>query len=265
MEIEEKGIDYYDKNVKEAKKDRASFSATLKARAKIISGLIRRYNLSGKLLDAGCGTGHILGVVIRKNKNRFNLIEGIDFSIEACKNSARLLRINTYNFDLRDISGLRNEYNVIICSEVIEHIKEDEKVLSNLYNSLDNNGTLIITVPYLKKNWGKFDKISGHVRRYEKDELETKLRKAGFIIQDSFGWGNFIYSLYFRFFLKQSNPHSTINKDNTRINRIKMTVFNLASDILTNIFLIDNLFISRKGKGKTLFVVAKKNNKNEKD
>ncbi len=262
MEFKEKGIDYYNENVKEAKKDRASFSATLKARAKIISKLIKKNNLSGKLLDAGCGTGHILYIILRENKNRFELAEGIDFSVEACRSASKLLGIKTSPCDLRDTSQIKGKYDVVICSEVIEHIGDDRRVLLNLFNLLNETGKLIITVPYLRKNWGKFDEISGHVRRYDKDELENKLKQAGFTILDSFGWGNFVYSLYFTLVLKNSNPHSSLNKDNKEIKPEKRAIFRLASDILTSAFLIDNLFISKTGKGKTLFVVAQKN-KNE--
>jgi SAM-dependent methyltransferase len=258
MEIKEKGMDYYDENVKETKKDRASFSATLKTRAKIISKLMKKYNLSGKLLDAGCGTGHILCIIIGENKKRFESVEGIDFSAEACKNTSCLLNIKTFPCDLRDISGIKDKYDVIICSEVIEHIADDNKVLLNLYSLLNTNGKLLITVPYLRKNWGKFDEISGHVRRYDKNELEDKLKGAGFTLLESFGWGNFFYSLYFALFLKNSNPHSSLNKKNKKIRPLKKAIFKFTSDILACIFLIDNLFISKKGKGKTLFVIAEK-------
>jgi SAM-dependent methyltransferase len=251
----EKGNDYYDKNVKEAKKDRAQFSATLKARAKIISNLIEKHQLRGAFLDAGCGTGHILMTILKNHPKQFTSIEGTDFSSEACKNTAKLLDIKTQVGDLRDVSYLKKKYDSIVCSEVIEHIIEDEKVLRNLYQLLNTNGKLIITVPYLMSNWGKFDKISGHVRRYELGELENKLKQAGFKILESFGWGNLIYSIYFSLLLKNSNPHHAISE--LSHSNLKKNIYNLASDILTSIFLIDNLFKNKSG-GKTLFVVAKK-------
>lgn len=247
--LEEKGINYYDENVKQVKKDRALFSATLRTRAKIISKIIRKYDLFGRLLDAGCGTGHLLYFIMKENKKRFESIEGVDFSVEACKNTSKLLGIKTYPCDLKNISKLGKKYDVIICSEVIEHIKEDEKILTNLRKLLNNNGKLILTVPYLKSNWGGFDEISGHLRRYDLNELENKLKKTGFIILDSFGWGNFFYSIYFSRFLKNSNPHK---KSDCKWYK------KLISILLTRIFLIDNLFINKE-KGKTLFIIAKIN------
>jgi len=251
LSISQKNSIFYDNDIKKGKKDRATFSATLRTRSRIISNLIKKYKMRGRLLDAGCGTGDLLDFIIKNNK--FESIEGADFSKEACLCTQNKLGIKTFIVDLRNISKLKNKsYDVIICSEVLEHIEEDEKVIKNLATLLKRKGKLIITVPFLKKNWSRFDIISGHVRRYEKGELEKKLKKVGFKILDSFAWGNFIYSFYFNIFIKNKNYPSS------RKSFFSIKVLKFISLILSYIFLIDNFFINKRD-GKTLFIVAEKN------
>ncbi len=79
-----------------------------------------------------------------------------------------------------DISFGASAFNCIICSEVLEHVEEDTRALSEMKRVLAPGGTLIITVPFQKKYWGEDDDFVGHKRRYESGELEEKLKDAGF-------------------------------------------------------------------------------------
>ena len=243
----EKTAEYYDDNLKEVKLQRASFSATMKARAMIVSNLIKKYSFEKDLLDAGCGTGHMLSEVIKNNSRQFDSIQATDFSKEACKNVSERLQIKTFIADLKNLKSSK-KYDSIICSEVIEHVKDDEKVIRNISNILNGGGKVIFTVPFLMKNWSKFDEISGHIRRYEPGELESKLTKHGIEILDSFAWGNFLYKLYFEKVIKNNDPHEKKNSSNFKI---------LLATLLSRLFMVDNLFL-RKDKGITLFVVGKK-------
>ncbi len=238
---------YYNDNVREAKRERATYSATMKARARIILGIIKKYGFGKNLLDAGCGTGHLLSLIIKKHPNQFTSIEGTDFSKEACKNTSKILGIKTFEADLKNIK-VKKKYDLIICSEVIEHVEDDERVIKNIFNMLNNGGNVIFTVPFLMKNWGRFDEISGHVRRYEPGELENKLKKSGIKILDSFAWGNFIYKKYFEKVLKNSNPHKKAKASLSK---------KIIANILSYIFMVDNLFLKQK-EGITLFVIGKK-------
>jgi len=79
-----------------------------------------------------------------------------------------------------DISFEKGSFDCILCSEVLEHVADDAKAISELRRVLKAKGTLVITVPFQKKYWGEDDDYIGHERRYEPGELEEKLKKAGF-------------------------------------------------------------------------------------
>ena len=63
----------------------------------------------------------------------------------------------------------------------MEHIKNDQEVISNLYNNIRNDGLLFLYVPAFQFLYSEMDKKVGHVRRYEK-KLIRKVKKSGFKI-----------------------------------------------------------------------------------
>jgi len=80
-----------------------------------------------------------------------------------------------------------------VCMEVIEHIRDDEKLLEDLCSLLKKGGKLILST-VSKDSWfsKKYpDSISkeedgGHVRLgYSRKELEEKLKRSGFSIEGS--------------------------------------------------------------------------------
>jgi len=83
---------------------------------------------------------------------------------------------------------------------VLEHIENDRAILSSLYDRIRPGGQLYIYVPAFQSLFSAMDKKVGHVRRYRKDELVEKCRKAGFEVTasgyvDSLG---FLASLAYR-------------------------------------------------------------------
>jgi 2-polyprenyl-3-methyl-5-hydroxy-6-metoxy-1,4-benzoquinol methylase len=72
--------------------------------------------------------------------------------------------------------------DTIVCSNVLEHIEDDNSVLKNFYQLLPGGGRLIVLVPSLKMLYNVFDQELGHFRRYGKEELIRKLTLNGFKI-----------------------------------------------------------------------------------
>jgi SAM-dependent methyltransferase len=81
-------------------------------------------------------------------------------------------------------------YDLVLSVDVMEHIEEDEKVMSNLYRSLKPGGTLLISTPsdqggsdvhHHDHHSGATGFIDEHVRDgYNIDEISDKLVRAGF-------------------------------------------------------------------------------------
>jgi len=74
----------------------------------------------------------------------------------------------------------------VVCLNVLEHIKDDQSVLANLYTVLPKDARLVFLVPFNPKLTSEFDRQIGHFRRYSKGELEAKMTKAGFLVERQF-------------------------------------------------------------------------------
>ena len=118
-----------------------------------------------KVIDIGCGCGTLLRYL--RNVRPDLKLEGQDHSDYAIKRlKSEFLRAKVVV--LPEVQGIAN---VIIATEVFEHIKDDEKLLKNC--SLAAN-KLILTVP--NDRLGP-EECNEHERKYTSKSLEEKLSK----------------------------------------------------------------------------------------
>lgn len=98
------------------------------------------------VLDVGCGNGIIARSL---GEAGFN-VYGIDISQKAIEKARELTTLPNVSFDVISADELvadGHRYHAVICSEVLEHLNQPEKLLSILYQSLTDDGILIVTVP----------------------------------------------------------------------------------------------------------------------
>jgi ubiquinone/menaquinone biosynthesis C-methylase UbiE len=74
-------------------------------------------------------------------------------------------------------------FSFIIALNVLEHIKDDQFALQELYRMLQKDGTLVILVPCHKFLYNVIDVNVGHYRRYAKRELLEKISKTHFCVE----------------------------------------------------------------------------------
>jgi len=154
-----------------------------------------------KFLDAGSGIGQH-AIAVAKNHPQASVIalEADAERVEDCNDftiKKKLSNITFYQCDLQDVN-FENEFDVILCGSVLEHIDNDVKVMTKLYQALTNNGRLLVYVPSgerrmlssLERKQHQIIRKSGerylhdHVRYYSPKELTSKLQSVGFIIKD---------------------------------------------------------------------------------
>jgi glycosyltransferase involved in cell wall biosynthesis len=97
------------------------------------------------------------------------------------------VRVASYRFplapaELDEVRRLR--FDTIVCLNVLEHIEQDTATLADLHAALAPGGRLILIVPALARLYGSLDEHLRHFRRYEKAELESKVRDAGFVLEE---------------------------------------------------------------------------------
>ena len=70
--------------------------------------------------------------------------------------------------------------DALVCSEVLEHIRDDRGALREMYRVLRPGGRLILTVPIHPYFYTFDDRYVGHFRRYRVQELSETLEEIGF-------------------------------------------------------------------------------------
>jgi len=154
-----------------------------RARRDIIFDWVKRIALAHKdpqFLDIGCGTGfnithlHNLG---------YNQVMGLDFSSDALAyGHSRQLKALICG-TAEELPVQHSCYDIILTLDILEHLDDDRKALSEIFRVLKPGGSLIIFVPAFRFLWSFQDEISHHQRRYTPKELREKISQAGFELQ----------------------------------------------------------------------------------
>ena len=97
----------------------------------------------------------------------------------------------TFQSDIMDMNGVPDEtYDVVICSHVLEHVRDDRKALSEMKRILKPDGKIVFLVPIdltadgideewglsEAENWRRFGQ-GDHCRRYDKAGLMQRLEE----------------------------------------------------------------------------------------
>lgn len=160
---------------------------------KLLQYVLREKDKHGlfSVLDLGCGDGKLLFSLqfsgLLKNANR---IVGVDISEvrvkKLVKNTSDVIGIVS---DACSVEELDNaSFDVIICSQLIEHVPDDHTLLKEIRRLLNRNGQLyissVIKRPYgfwIYRRDGQFYLDPTHVREYSsKEAFILMLKKEGF-------------------------------------------------------------------------------------
>jgi 2-polyprenyl-3-methyl-5-hydroxy-6-metoxy-1,4-benzoquinol methylase len=166
----------------------------LRIRARNIFSLIPTDRHYSRLLDAGSGPGVISFDMGRRFPE--TTIQGVDLDEDAVRISNHIAKKNgatNVKFRKSAIEDLdeKDFFDLIVCVDILEHIENDLNTIKVLFRLITPGGILVLHIPSLYRRypvWRKmlnFD-VPTHVRRgYEPEEIQEKVRQAGFAIIDS--------------------------------------------------------------------------------
>lgn len=129
-------------------------------------------------LEIGCGTGFVLGGIHAADPS-IELSGSEIFSAGLGFAAARVPSAQFSQMDARHIP-FRDEFDVIGAFDVLEHIEDDEAVISEVGRALRPGGGFLVSVPQHPSLWSLQDVHAHHVRRYTARELRRKVEAAGF-------------------------------------------------------------------------------------
>lgn len=150
-----------------------------------------------KVLDLGCATG-LLGEKLKSEKKCY--VVGLEIDPVAAKQAEQKLD-GVFVLNLDDISNIRSclnreEFDVIVAVDVLEHLRNPEETLLQLKNHLENNGQLIVSVPNIAHYQVRFQLLRGkfeyteygildetHLKFFTRKSISDLVKKCGFKIE----------------------------------------------------------------------------------
>ncbi len=141
-----------------------------------------------RILDVGCGTGANLEML-----SNFGNAEGVDVSDDAIKFS-RAKGLTVHKGLAEELPFAEEEFDLVTALDVIEHLDNDIAGLKEIHRVLKIGGKTLIFVPAFMWLWGVQDDISNHRIRYTREQISTRLEKAGFSVNRA-TYANFTFFL----------------------------------------------------------------------
>lgn len=194
-----------------------------------IQSLIKTPKQKLQILDVGSGTG---------GTTKFLQQYGNVTALEVSNFAHPFLKRRKISFIADSIAHYKipkEKYDLVFVLDVLYHkdIKSDNKILSKLYGGLKKGGLLCVTDCTLPQLSSNHDKIMDARQRYTKQELERKVRKAGFKIKRS----SYIYSFVFPLFvitrmIDKVIPLQTVSSINSVLNSVLLSVCKFESFLL---------------------------------
>ncbi len=169
--------------------------------------------------DMGCGSGIFTKTLLQQG----HTVISADYEKDAVAYTKKI-NPKTYQVDLTKKITLKQQADIYILGDVIEHIHDDHLAIKNLSAFMKEGAIVFISVPALQFFWTKNDAVRDHFRRYSKKSLRSLLEDHGFEIKEMCYW-NFIgiFPVLYQKFGKKYINYVEMSK--SRINTVLLNYF----------------------------------------
>lgn len=163
------------------------------ARRDIVFDQIQQLNLprNARILEIGCSGGPLQQ---RLRASGYREVSGIDISETAIALARHRGIPNVAVMDGARLDFAAESFDVVVASDVLEHIEQEQQALSEWKRVLAPGGRLLVYVPAHPSLWSRHDVVNHHFRRYTAASLRRVLNAAGLHVQRLSYWN---FSLFF--------------------------------------------------------------------
>src|SRR5919202_2268721 len=120
------------------------------------------------IADVGCGTGHLLLSIARRFSP--SSLTGFDFSRAAVRVASEVLPTGQF-YELDIYQGTNLKFDVVICTDTLEHLLYPDRALKNLVTMLNPSGVAFLAVPN-----GRNDTFAGHINFWSPESWTVFLK-----------------------------------------------------------------------------------------
>ena len=139
-----------------------------------------------KVLDLGSGLGEGSAMLAGKAAE----VWGADYDEETVLAARANHHLTNLHFGVEDAHALDyadGAFDVVVCSNVMEHVSDDALMLQNCHRVLRGGGILILEVPLLAERPFAVPLIPSHLREYRPAPVIALLERSGFGVDRKFG------------------------------------------------------------------------------
>ena len=147
--------------------------------ALVVWALRTYFPTAQSFLEVGCGTGIVLKAV-REAFPELSISGGDPYG------PALEVAMQVEGVELLQVDALHlpfeSQFDAVGLFDVLEHVADDERLLSEIHRTLRPSGGIVVTVPQHRWLWSAADQWALHHRRYTRPQLVAKLESARFEI-----------------------------------------------------------------------------------
>jgi SAM-dependent methyltransferase len=139
-------------------------------------------------LDVGTGFGDTALYLARRGAGGVALDYGPEAVAAAAERLAGCRNVEVVEADFLAYEPDR-EFALVTFPEILEHVEDDRAFVEKSVSVLKPGGRVLISVPAFGALWGWRDEVKGHLRRYEREDLDGLVRGAGLEPEVFWCWG----------------------------------------------------------------------------
>jgi ubiquinone/menaquinone biosynthesis C-methylase UbiE len=203
-------------------------------REKIIRDALEK-NIGGKtglqILNVGAATGRTSEML-----SAYGKVTSIEYDLDCCRLTSERLGIDVIHASVLELPFASDSFDVVCAFDVIEHVEDDLKAVTEMERVCNAGGFIYITVPAYNELWSHHDVVNQHFRRYRmKGILELFKSRKGSILHKTY-FNSILFPPIFAFRIvsnlfgrkrnkNESGSDFSIAKKNTILNKVLFKVF----------------------------------------
>lgn len=195
-----------------------------------------------KYIDVGGGCGGWVGNLLTCGRLKYGEITLGDSSSVALEYARRSFGENVKIVDMNILKPASNAcYDIVTLLDVIEHIEDHRKALTNALELLYPHGLIVLTVPALNVFWSYNDELIHHKRRYSLKDINTIAEDIGCNVLDS---GYFMFSLSPLIWLARRKKYNidelSVSSRNALLAKTHGVPMGIVNKLLSGLLILEN-------------------------
>ncbi|WP_338762217.1 class I SAM-dependent methyltransferase [Bernardetia sp. ABR2-2B] len=119
-----------------------------------------------KILNIGIATGKTTEML-----SEFGEVTSVEYDSACAEFVRQKLNIEVIEGSILELPFKENSFDLVCAFDVVEHVEDDKKAVSEMSRVCKTKGRICITVPAFQSLWSHHDEVNHHFKRYKMSEI----------------------------------------------------------------------------------------------